>query len=127
MLKRKILIVAFLTFSVNISCLDLRTCSHEIFGKYFCHNNPDAINFLFLKEDGSFLHYYQDEQTTLTDTGEWRRSDKNNCVLELSNWKSFNEKGQNFEQFISGLLWIDGQYLDMGPDGQSNTSFLKAK
>ncbi len=82
---------------------------------------------MFLKEDGSFLHYYQDEQTTLTDTGEWRRSDKNNCVLELSNWKSFNEKGQNFEQFISGLLWIDGQYLDMGPDGQSNTSFLKAK
>ncbi|MEC7262700.1 MAG: hypothetical protein VXW38_03100 [Bacteroidota bacterium] len=123
--KGIVLLVALSALLTNIGCLDLRTCQNDIFGKYVCYNDSGAVNYLLLKDDGSFLHYYKKNQTILTDSGRFKRSKKNNCILELSNWKSFNEKGESFDNFINGLLWIDGKYLDIGPDGNSNTSFKK--
>jgi len=48
-------------------------------------------------------------------------------MLELSNWKTYNSDGPNFRVFMNGFLWLNGEYIDLGPDGDSSTSFRKAK
>lgn len=109
------------------SCFELRTCSENLSGKYICENNKNAENYLQLNDDGTFLHYYKENDRIFEDKGTWQKSDNGQCEIELSNWKNFNELGKNFNNFANGILWINGDYLDHGPDGESSTSFKKDK
>lgn len=117
--------ILLLFIVLGYSCLDLRTCPENIFGKYYCNNSPDAINSLMLHEDGTYLHVYQQDDVILTCNGEWKRTDKSGCVIELTDWKSFNEDGEEYKEFMRGLLFLNGDYLDISPDGESATSFKK--
>jgi hypothetical protein len=109
------------------SCLDLRTCSENLTGKYICENNQKAENYLLINDDGTFLHYYKENGKTFEDKGTWKKSDNGYCEIEFSNWKNFNELGENYVQFGNGILWISGENLDIGPDGESSTSFKRDK
>lgn len=120
--KNLILIISILLFQ---SCIDLRTCSQNLSGKYICNNNPNAINYLELNNDGTFFHFYKKGNTVLSNEGTWEKSNNGYCEIELSEWKSFNELGEKFETFGNGILWINDKYLDISPDGNSSTSFEK--
>ncbi|MDN3676333.1 hypothetical protein QWY90_03295 [Flavobacterium paronense] len=122
----KTTICLFLVISFQ-SCLDLRTCSEDLAGKYICDKNPKAENYLQINEDGSFMHYYNENGKSFEDKGTWKKSDNGYCEIELSNWKNFNELGENYEEFGNGILWISGKNLNIGPDGESSTSFKKSK
>ena len=122
----KILLIFILPLTLQ-GCLNLRSCSDEISGKFICENNPNASNYLQLNTDGTFLHYYQENSLTLTHEGTWKKSDDGHCILEFSEWKNYNNGGENFEEFGNGLLWINGEHLDIGPDGESSTSFVKVQ
>lgn len=121
---KKILIV-FISILLFQSCLNLRTCSQNLSGKYICNNNPKAINYIEIKDDGTFLHYYKKNNVVLTDEGTWVKSNNGYCEIELSEWKNFNELGEKFETFGNGILWINDKYLDISPDGNSSSSFEK--
>jgi hypothetical protein len=109
------------------SCFDLRNSPENLSGKYICENNQKAENYLLLNDDGTFLHYYKENDKTFEDKGTWKKSDNGYYEIEFSNWKNFNEAGKNFEEFGNGILWISGSNLDIGPDGESSTSFRKNK
>ena len=117
-----IVLISILLFQ---SCFNLRTCSQNLSGKYICNNNPKAINYLELKDDGTFLHYYKVDNIVLTDKGTWVKSNSEYCEIELSEWKNFNELGEKYETFGNGILWINDKYLDISPDGDSSFSFEK--
>ena len=121
----QIYIFVFISTILFQSCLDLRTCSQDLSGKYTCNNNPNAINYLELKNDGTFFHYYKEGSVVLTDKGTWVKSNDGYCQVELSEWKSFNELGGKFQTFGNGILWINDKYLDISPDGNSSSSFEK--
>ena len=118
-------IIVFISILLFQSCLDLRTCSRDLSGKYICKNNPKAINYLEIKDDGTFLHYYKNGTIVLTDKGTWVKSNDGYCEIEFSEWKNFNEFGEKFETFGNGILWINDKYLDISPDGNSSPSFEK--
>jgi hypothetical protein len=122
-MKTKNFIIIFIFILLFQSCLNLRTCSQNLSGKYICNNNPNAINYLELKDDGTFFHYYKDDNVVLTDKGTWLKSNDGYCEIELSEWKSFNELGAKFETLGNGILWINDKYLDISPDGNSSSSF----
>lgn len=122
LIKTSICILSLILFQ---SCLDLRTCSENLSGKYICENNKKAENYLLLNENGTFLHYYKQNDKTFEDKGIWKKSKNGYCEIEFSNWKNFNELGENYHDFANGILWISGDYLDNGPDGESSTSFKK--
>jgi len=121
----KFLIIAVFFSLLTQSCLNLRSCKEDLEGKYFCYNDKTAINYLIIRKDGTFYHYYNNGEIELHDNGTWKKNDDGYCKIELSQWKNFNEKGTDYEDFMSGLLFINGSYLDIGPDGESSTSFIK--
>ena len=121
----KKLLIFFISILLFQSCLDLRTCSQDLSGKYICKNNPKAVNYIELKDDGTFLHYYKNGNVVLTDKGTWMKSNDGYCEIELNEWKNFNELGDKFETFGNGILWINDKYLDISPDGNSSSSFEK--
>jgi hypothetical protein len=109
------------------SCLDLRNCNANIVGKYICSNMPNSTNFIKIKKDGTFLHYYKKNNIVLISQGTWEKSTDGYCKIELSEWKNFNEYGENFDEFGNGILFINGLYLDISSDGNSSSSFLKER
>jgi hypothetical protein len=109
------------------SCLDLNNCKSNISGKYYCNNDKNAINFIDLKDNGTFLHYYKKGTIELSSEGSWKKNTNGYCYIELSEWKSFNEDGEKFKVFGNGILYINNDYLDISPDGNSSNSFLKYK
>lgn len=119
-------VFAFLfVITTILSCLDLRNCNKSSVGKYICENNPKAENYLVLNSNGTFTHYYKEGEVELIDNGTWEKSKDGNCIIELSNWKTFNESGLNYSELANGLLWISYEYLDIGPDGENSNSFKK--
>ncbi|WP_186987775.1 hypothetical protein [Constantimarinum furrinae] len=107
------------------SCLDLRNCAEKVEGKYYCENISGAENYLKLNADGTFSHSFKSNNIELVDSGTWQISAKSNCIIEFSNWKTFNLDGTEFIELGNGLLWISGNKLDIGPDGSSPRSFIK--
>ncbi|AUC14779.1 hypothetical protein BTO06_06310 [Tenacibaculum sp. SZ-18] len=105
-------------------CLDLRDCTNEVYGIYKCENNLDAENFLLLNKDGTFEHIYREKDIELKHIGNWKRIE-NSCILEFSEWYNYNELGNNFEKQGNGVLWINRNFLDISPDGETETSFIK--
>lgn len=126
MKSRKILIlllaITALTFQ---SCLNLRTCNEDIAHRYVCENNSNAINYIDINSNGTFIHTYEEGDVKLTNSGTWEKNKDGYCYLELSDWKTYNEKGLNYEDYNNGILYINGDYLDMSPDGDSSTSFIR--
>lgn len=107
-------ITSFIIISLILtSCLNLRSCPEDISEKFICKNNPNAENYLLLNIDGTFEHYYKESDKVLTQNGTWERSKDGYCILEFSEWNNYNEKGVDFEKFGNGLLWINGNYLEL--------------
>ena len=122
---KKVPFLTIVVFSILQGCLDLRTCTGEIVGRYSCGNNENAINHLNLNEDGSFYHYYKEGNRELSHNGSWARSEKNDCVIELMGWKVFNQDGVDYEVYRNKYLFVSEDFLDISPDGSSQASFKK--
>ena len=56
------------------SCLDLRSCDfNKLHGRYYCYNNEKTLNWLDLKKDGTFSHYYKQGSIELSHHGTWKK------------------------------------------------------
>ncbi|SHF04014.1 hypothetical protein SAMN05444377_10368 [Flavobacterium fontis] len=116
----------FLLFALLLNgCIDINNCNYNISGKYFCSKDDKAINFIDLNVNGTFLHYYKKGTIILTSRGTWEKSTNGYCYIELSEWKNFNEEGENFKEYGNGILYINDNFLDISPDGNSSSSFRK--
>ena len=125
MTLKKVLLISFYCCTVLYGCLDLRKCSDNVIGKYYCYNYEDATNYIELREDGNFIHVFKQGRNLLVDKGSWELSVNGYCQVLLSNWKNFNEKGKDYDEFGNGILYISDNHLDITPDGSSSTSFKK--
>ncbi len=110
------------------SCLDLRNCNaNNVIGRYYCYNNDKAINWIDIKGNGKFEHYYYEKDNIkLSSLGVWKSSEKDDCIIKLNDWKTFNTKGKNYDEYYNKSLWINRNYLDIGPDGESSYSFVRS-
>lgn len=111
--------------SSNTSCLNLQPCNKDIIGRYYCKNIKGAVNYLDLNKDGTFFHYFKKDTIVLEHWGNWKWTENGYCYIRLHEWKSFNELGLMYEDYGNGSLYVNGNYLDIGPDGESLTSFKK--
>ena len=111
-----------LLFFVTISCLPKR---EEMVGRYYC-NRENIVNYLDLHENGTFYHFFQEDSITLENSGKWNVIEDNGYhVIEFENWNDYNEKGTGYEEHSRGLLFINGKYLDVTPDGDGYDSFVR--
>jgi len=122
--NNNMLITGLLIIILTAGCMNLRPCNKDITGIYYTYNNPTAENYLILTKDSTFYHYYKNEQQKLMDSGKWNFN-KKYCYIEFNQWKNFNEKGTDYEEFGNYILFVNGKYLDIGPDGESSKSFIK--
>ncbi|MFI2744350.1 hypothetical protein ACG2LH_16565 [Zhouia sp. PK063] len=121
----KLLIFFLLSLVLSQSCLDLSSCNKDLKGKYYCNREEGSINYLELKQNGKYYHYYKNGKVELFNEGYWQKSKDGYCVIELEGWKNFNEKGVNYKDFIESILFVNGNYLDVSPDGESSSSFKR--
>lgn len=126
MILKKRLFFAFLFVLITLcSCLDLHDCESDIAGTYYCYNDKKAVNYLKLSKNGTFYHFYHKGKTKLVSEGTWKKNTDGYCSIALSEWKNFNERGENFELYGNGILYLNDGVLNMSPDGKSSTSFVK--
>lgn len=123
--KFYLFIIGFVLSLLAVSCLNLRSCNKDVIGRYYCYNNEKATNYLDLNKDGTFFHFYKEGDLELSHSGTWQKSDNGYCQIEFSEWNSYNRQGLNFKEYGNGILFINGDYLDISPDGESSTSFIK--
>jgi len=116
---KKILLLFLLALSFS-SC---HVCLSKPSGRYDQHFN-NVENYIDFKDDGTYYHFYKSDMGELKNTGEWKMSDDNNCIVELYDFKTFNEEGK-YKDFGSYALWVDDHYLNDGPDGETSLSFEK--
>ena len=107
------------------SCVSLRSCDSDLSGRYYCNNDNNAVNYLDINKDGTYLHFFKKESIELTSKGTWKKVDDSYCKIELEDWRDYNVNGENYEDYILALLFINGGYLDISPDGDSSNSFKK--
>lgn len=124
-MKIKIFIFFLLLPFIFCSCINLRSCDSDISGRYICYNDEKATNFLDLNKNGTFFHYYKKDSIESFSKGTWEKSSDGDCRIDFSEWKNFNEDGKQYRVFGNGILFINGNYLDISPDGNSSSSFLK--
>jgi len=117
-----LLVIAIFSFK---SCINLNSCNKDFFGRYYCNNIEGFTNYLDLNNDGSFSHYFKNDTIEITNFGQWEKTNDGYCTIELRKWKTFNQDGVNYEIYNNKFLYINRDYLDMGPDGESSTSFKK--
>lgn len=123
----KFFVICFTFILLFKSCIDFSKCNEDISGKYNCFNDKKAINFIIIDKNKTFFHYYKKGKIELTSKGTWEKNSEGYCYIELSEWKNFNEKGEKFKEFGNGILYIKDMFLNIGPDGESSTSFYKEK
>jgi hypothetical protein len=112
-----------------IILLSLTSCSScfsekEFIGKYYSQKKG-IENYVEIKKNGKFTHFYSKGELTLKHSGTWEKNKKGYCYLEFNEWKNFEEKGEKFEILGNQILYLNGKYLDHTPDGGNFSSFLK--
>ena len=125
-LKIYSLLFIFFLFTLFFSCINLNKCKLDSSKRYYCFNDIKAINYLEFGKNGTFKHYYRKGNTELSHIGRWRENDEGYCYIELNEWKNFNEEGENYQEFGNGILYINGNFLNMSPDGESSYSYKKS-
>lgn len=121
----RLILISIVFSSSFTSCLDLSKCSNNVVGKYKCNNLPEAANILELKYDGKFVHTFSFKKESFIDSGNWEFDKKNSCIIEFSNWKNYNEFGESYQNFGSSVLFINGKYLSISPDGYGCSDFIR--
>lgn len=102
------------------------SCNEEkLVGKYYKETKIGVENYLEIKENGFFLHYFSNNDTILKHEGKWNLNDKGFCQIEFNGWNNFDDKGINFEKLGNQILFIDGSFLNYSPDGNTLSSFKK--
>lgn len=108
--------------SLLLAC---NTFCNAPYGKYFNYSHENATNYIEFENDGTFTHYYKKDSIELTHKGRWEMSKNDLCKIELREFKNFNELGEHYEDYGLYLLFINGEYLDNGLDGNTESSFKK--
>lgn len=119
-----IVLSLILLFSLFLKSCFLNNCPDQIkIGKYYSRQDTTVVNYLELKPNGSFVHYYKEGKKELKHSGKWKRSKDDDCIIQFIDWRDFNKKGLKYRDLALGMLYINGDYLDDTPDGETNTSF----
>jgi len=115
----------FFGFFLILGC---STCNNKnLSGKYYKRFDADTINYIEIKTNGIFLHYYSNSDTILQHQGRWEIDKKGYCIIEFDEWKTFDQKGVDFEIYGNQILYINGNHLNYDPDGNDLSSFKKSK
>lgn len=120
---KKLIFILF--FFLGLSVASCQICNEKPLGRYYCSNFNNAENYIEFKDDGTYYHFFKNDSIELANSGEWHIRKDNNCIIELYDYKNFNDEGSNYEDFGIYLLWINNDYLDNSPDGESSTSFKR--
>lgn len=124
MIKTKSILFLIITTLLLVSCWN-RSCNWELSGRYYCYNIKNSKSYIDLHKDGTFQHYFKIEDIELSHIGTWEKTEDGYCKIKLSEWNTYNRDGLDFIEMGNGILYINGDYLDMSPDGQSSSSFQK--
>lgn len=116
----------FIFTVVLMQACGIKSCDF-LFCRYYNNSDDKAINYLDIKDNGTYLHYYKKNSIEFSQEGTWKKAKDENCIIEFKNWKSYNERGKNYEDYEVYLLFINGHYLDNSPDGNSSSSFENQK
>ena len=123
--KNYLVFLLLITFSLLSSC-SLRTCKDKdnVIGVYYNENELGTIHYLKLSSDDTFLHYYEMNNEKLSHTGKWEYNRKW-CRIELDEWMSYGDKDTWCNPCEDMTLFVNGNYLDTGLDGEDKSSFKK--
>jgi len=95
-------------------------------GKYWNTNDQNAINYLIIYKNSTYLHYYKKDSIILSQTGNWKlTNDSQYNEINLFNFCNYNERGVDFKKFGIYILVKDGINLNNGFDGYIYSSFKK--
>lgn len=85
------------------SCKGHKDLSQNVIGKYVNAFEHNAVHFVELYDDSSFLHYYKKNDSQFENRGHWKfRNDNGNPEISFTYWKSF---GENKDQAcVNGCL-----------------------
>lgn len=115
---------SYITFMLLI--LSLNTCQkNNIIGKYINTYDEKAINYLELKKDMTYYHYYEEDSILLSQKGRWMIDEDEKNTIILFDFQNYNDEGKNFKEYGTYLLMKNGNYLNNGYDGNSRGSFFK--
>lgn len=114
-------------FLLGLLCTRCQICFEKPLGRYYCSNFDNTENYIDFKENGTYYHFFKNDSIELKNTGRWYISEEDNCIIKLRDFKNFNEDGAQYKDFGIYMLWINHNYLDDGPDGESSTSFEKKR
>ncbi|WP_298304281.1 hypothetical protein [Flavobacterium sp.] len=104
-----------------IGCSPLK----KYYGKYYCENETNAINYLIIKEDNSYFHYYKKDNIEISQTGTWLYLDDRFERIELIDFNNYNENGEKYSIIKNYILIKNNNYLNNGFDGNTRSSFIK--
>lgn len=92
-MRLKLLIIVFSCFV--FSCVkDKCNNSGNAWGKYINDNDKTTLNFLVIKEDGTYIqHYKMHNLVEKTNLGKWRLS-KDECKIYFDGWCDFFKKNK---------------------------------
>lgn len=71
MIKIKTSLTCLLMSLLFTSCM--LNCNKNFIGKYY-KQKEGVINYLEIKRNGDFLHYYSEGETVLTHEGKWEKN-----------------------------------------------------
>lgn len=116
-MKNNVVLIFFL-FLLN-SC----SPSQKYIGKYYCFNIKGAENYLIIKKDNHYIHYFKKDSVVLSQEGRWEFLTDGFERIELIDFNNYNEKGANFIMIKNHILIKQGDYLNNGFDGNTYSSF----
>ncbi|AWH84841.1 hypothetical protein HYN59_06740 [Flavobacterium album] len=80
---------------------------------------------MIINTDGTYFQYYKKDTLKFSNKGKWTLSEDGYCTIDLENWHNYNEPDRKEKIYGSFLFYIDGEYLNEGPEGQNSGSFKK--
>lgn len=99
------------------------TPSQKYIGKYYCSNIKGAENYLIIKKNNHYFHYFKKDSVVLSQEGKWEFLTDGFERIELINFNNYNEKGADFITIKNHILIKAGDYLNNGFDGNTYSSY----
>ena len=111
---------------IMFSCKNSNDTSIE--GKYYNEFENNAIHFIDLKKDSSFVHYYLNKANgeELEHKGTWnkRATKKDEIKISFKNWEDFGPYSDNKKTLIRSVK-LDGNELVFSYDLRKEMNFHK--
>lgn len=124
--KNILFLILILSFSLVSGCMNLESgCSNiQIGSQYICIKSEYTVKLKFIDSNRYELIYQDSKDNVLKHQGTWESINDGFCKVKFDDWLNFNEKGLNIDNLAFSYLIIQGNNLNVGFDGTSDTSFI---